>query len=218
MAHAKEAFTSPLGNPKWTFVEGKGKEDDKGNCKYQTVIRVHESAKGVKEKMDRIDEFWKENKPKQAKPRPVHKAYKFEEDDETGEKTGYVLFGFSTSTTWPSGDTKQIKIFTAGNPKKDIPVREVALNGKKIGEESRARAIGTLAIYEYEKQFGTTLFLDAMQLTKFVEYVGGIDASDVEAIDDEESEGEEFEGFDNSPDNLPEPAEDNPDGEESQRT
>lgn len=183
MAHAKEAFTTPKGNLKWTFVDGQGKETEKdsGQYKYQTVVRVHEDEPECKEAIKRIDEFWTENKPKAAKPRPKTTAYKYEEDEETGERTGYVYFGMSTVTQFPSGDPKVVKIFTA-----KAPVREVTLGGKKIGDESIGRGIGTLSIYEFNGSFGTTLFLDALSLSKFVEYVGGVDASQVEA--DEEAE------------------------------
>jgi hypothetical protein len=181
---AKEAFTTPRGNLKWTFVDGLGKETEQGSgeYKYQTVVRVAEAD--AKEAIDIIDNFWKENKPKAAKPRPKTAAYKYEEDEETGERTGFVLFGMSTVTSFPSGDKKVVKLFTA-----KAPVREVQLNGKKIGDESIGRGMGTLAIYEYNGSYGTTLFLDAISLSKFVEYVGGVDASSVEVDEDAEDIG-----------------------------
>ena len=180
---SKEKFITPKGNLKWTFVTGQGKETEKnsGKYKYSTVVKAHEDAPGVKEAIKVIDDFWTENKPKAAKPRPKTTAYKYEEDEETGERTGYVYFSMSTATTFPSGDPKVVKLFTA-----KAPVREVQLGDKKIGEESIGKGIGSLAIYEYEGSFGTTLYLDAISLSKFVEYVGGVDASDVEV--DEEAE------------------------------
>jgi len=180
---AKIKFTTPKGNLKWAFVTGKGKETEKNSNKYKysVVVKAHQDLPEVKEAIKQIDEFWTENKPKAAKPRPKTTAYKYEEDEETGEKTGYVYFGMSTNTTFPSGDTKLVKLFTA-----KTPVREVQLGDKKIGEESIGRGIGSLAIYEYNGSFGTTLYLDALSLSKFVEYVGGTDASDVTTDDDAE--------------------------------
>jgi len=184
--HAKEAYTSPKGNLKWAFVDGMGKETEKnsGKYKYSVVVKLLATDPSCVEAMAHIDQFWIDNKPKNAKVKPKTKAYKMEEDEHTGEETGYVYFSFSTATTFPSGDKKVIKLFTA-----KTPVREVSLNGKKIGEESLGRAMGTLAIYEFNGSFGTTCFLDAISLSKFVEYVGGVDAADVEADDDAEDIG-----------------------------
>ena len=175
--YGKEAFTSPRGNLKWAFVTGEGRKD-----KYSVVISVPEAE--AKEAMTAIDLFWKDNRPKQSKPRPKSTGYKYEEDEETGERTGNVYFSFSTVTAFPSGDAKVIKIFRA-----KPPVVEVSLGSKKIGEGSIGRAIGTLAIFEFEGSFGTTLYLDAISLSKLVEYVGGVDASSVEADDDAEDIG-----------------------------
>jgi len=172
--YAKEAFTSPKGNMKWAFITGDGRKD-----KFSIVISVPETE--AKDAMAAIDLFWKENKPKQSKPRPKSTGYKFEEDEETGERTGNVYFSFSTGTAFPSGDKKVVKVFTAKKP-----VREVSLGAKKVGEGSIGRAIGSLAIFEYEGTYGTTLYLDAISLSKFVEYVGGVDASDVEEDEDAE--------------------------------
>jgi len=176
MSYAKEAFTSPKGNMKWAFITGEGRKD-----KFSIVISCHKDEPQAIEAMKAIDLFWKENKPKQAKPRPKSTGYKFEEDEETGELTGNVYFSFSTGTSFPSGDKKVVKVFTAKKP-----VREVSLGTKKVGEGSLGRAIGSLAIFEYEGSFGTTLYLDAISLSKFVEYVGGVDADDIE--EDEEAE------------------------------
>ena len=194
MAHPKEAFTSPKGNLKWCFITGEGRKD-----KYSAVVSVPEAQ--AKEAIEAIDKFWTDNRPKASKPRPKTTAYKYEESEETGERTGNVYFSFSTKTTFPSGDAKVVKIFTA-----KAPVREVSLGNKKIGDESLGKGIGSLAIYEYEGGFGTTLFLDAISLSKFVEYVGGVDASSIEEDDDAEDIDLGMEAVDAS--NVEEEAED----------
>lgn len=170
--YPKEAFTSPKGNLKWCFITGEGRKD-----KYSVVVSVPEAQ--AKEAMEAIDLFWKENKPKQAKPRPKSTGYKYEEDEETGEHTGMVYFSFSTGTSFPSGDAKVVKVFRA-----KPPVVELDLQGKKIGDASLGRAIGSLAIFEYEGTYGTTLYLDAISLSTFTEYVGGVDESSVTADDE----------------------------------
>lgn len=169
-------FTTPKGNLKWAFISGDGRDG-----KYSIVVKVPEEQ--AKAKMAIIDQFWKDNKPQQAKkPRPRTTGYKYEEDDETGERTGYVLFSLSTNSTWPSGDKVEIGIFTAKKP-----VKKLDLGNKKIGEESLGFGVGTLSIYEYEGQYGTTLYLSGVQLSTFVEYTGGgIDEADLEADEDAE--------------------------------
>jgi len=177
----KIKFTSPKGNMKWSFISGLGKETEanSGKYKYSVVISVPEAE--AKEAMKIIDDFWTENKPKGAKARPKTKAYKLEENEETGEPTGNVYFSFSTPTTYGNtGDKKQIKIFTA-----KTPVREVSLGDKKIGEESLGRGMGVLSMYEFNGSHGTTLYLDAISLSKFVEYSGGGASSDDVVTDDD---------------------------------
>ena len=181
---SKIAFTTPKGNLKWAFVDGMGKETEKNSGKYKFSVVVKVAEADAKEAIAEIDAFWAENKPKQAKPRPKTTAYKYEEDETSGERTGFVYFGMSTATTFPSGDKKVVKLFTA-----KAPVREVSLGGKKIGEDSLGRGMGSLAIYEYNGSYGTTLYLDALSLSKFVEYVGGTDASSVTVDEDAEDIG-----------------------------
>ena len=179
--YPKVKFTTPKGNLKWAFVTGKGKEDDKGGYKYSVVAKALKTDPEVIEAMKTIDAFWEENKPKQAKALAKTKAYKMEVDDDSGKETGYVLFGASTITVFPSGDKKLVKIFTA-----KAPVRELNLGDKKIGEKSLGRVIGNLSIYEYNGSYGTTIYLDAISLSTFVEYYGSIDTEAVTVDEDAE--------------------------------
>ena len=177
MAYAKEKFTTPKGNLKWAFVTGEGRKD-----KFSVVVKVHKDEPECIEAMKHIDEFWDTNRPQGSKAKPKTKAYKMEEDDDTGVETGYVYFSASTPTTYgKSGDKKTVTIFTA-----KPPVRKVDLGTKQIGEESIGRAMGVLSIYEYEGSYGTTIYLDALSLSKFVQYEGSIDAGDVVTDDDAE--------------------------------
>ena len=170
--YAKEAFTSPKGTFGTAHIEKPNKKD-----KLKAIIVVPEAE--AKEAMTHIDAFWKENRPKGSKVLPAHKGYMMGTDEETGESTGEVLFIFKTNPTFPSGDKKIVKVFTA-----KAPVREVQLNGKMIDKASVGKGMGTLAIYEYDGDYGVSLYLDAISLSKFVEYVGGVDASSVEVDDD----------------------------------
>lgn len=173
--HPHEAFTSPKGFLTANHIE---KPNKKGKLKTIVVVPKAEAQ----EAMDYIDNFWKENRPKGSKIQPKHKGYMAGTDEETGEETGDILFVFSTNPTFgTSGDKKVVKLFTA-----KAPVREVKLDGKLMGNESIGRGMGELAIYEYDGDYGVTLYLDAVSISKFVPYVGGVDASDVVTDDDAE--------------------------------
>ncbi len=172
--YAKEAFTSPKGTFGTAHIERPNK---KGKLKAIIVVPKAEA----KEAMAHIDAFWKENRPRGSKALPTHKGYMIGTDEETGEETGDVLFIFSTNPEFPSGDKKVVKVFTAKKP-----IREVVLDGKLIGRASVGRAIGTLAIYEYDGDYGLSLYLDAVSLSKFVPYVGGVDAEDIDEDEDAE--------------------------------
>ena len=172
--YAKEAFTSPKGTFGTAHIEKPNKKD-----KLKAIIVVPEAE--AKEAMAHIDAFWKENRPKGSKAVPKHKGYMVGTDEETGEETGEILFIFKTNPVFPSGDKKIVKVFTAKKP-----VREVQLNGQLIGRESVGKAIGTLAIYEYDGEYGVSLYLDAISLSKFVPYVGGVDINDIDEDDDAE--------------------------------
>lgn len=178
---SKLAFQSPKGEIKWAFISGHGRKNDlNGRHEYSIDIVVPQAeARGA---IEALDTFWEENKPKDAKQA---KSMGYRIDEESGN----VTFTFKTTTTYPSGDPKVIRIFNAKAQEMTLP------EGQKIGNGSRGRAAGTAAIYDGGKAArGVTLYLDAVQLTKFVAYQGstGFEADLEDAEDDEDT----FTGFD----------------------
>ncbi len=186
-------FESPVGDLEWVFTTGEGKKDLKGNFKYQANVVVPTEVGKTLEK--RLAEFWKEHKPKGSKEPKSTGLYKHTvldkeataaEGENIYKETGKYFLCFKTGTKYVSGDKKLIKIFNSkGN--------EVSLHGKKIGNGSRGRLIGSMAIYDVSVAArGVTFYLDSIQLSKFVEYTGGSDPSG--AIDPEEGDFEGVEG------------------------
>jgi len=182
-----KVIDSPVGNLEWVFIDGDGKEDLQGNPKYQVdVVLTPEQAEPFKAM---VQEYWESNKPKGAKnakslgiyPHTVKddKASK-EEGENVYKETGNTVVRFKTGTTYQSGDKKIVKVFNSkGN--------EISLHGKKIGNGSRGRANGVMAIYNINKATcGVTFYLNAIQLSKFVEFTGGANFDDI---------GEEDGGF-----------------------
>lgn len=190
-----KVIDSPVGTLEWVVIDGEGKPDLNGVPKYQCdVVITPEQAKTF---VPLVEEFWKENKPKGATDAKSLGIYPHTVKDEEASKeagenvykeTGNTVIRFKTGTTFQSGDPKVIKIFNSkGN--------EVSLQGKKIGNGSRGRVNGVMAIYNVNKATcGVTFYLNAIQLSKFVEFTGGANFDDIE---DEDGEG--FEGIEGSP-------------------
>lgn len=179
-----KVIDSPVGTFEWVFIDGDGKEDLQGNPKYQVdVVLTPEQAEPFKAM---VDEYWETNKPKGAKaPKSTgiypHTVKDEEASKEEGEnvykETGNTVIRFKTGTTYQSGDKKIVKVFNSkGN--------EVSLHGKKIGNGSRGRVNGVMAIYNINKQTcGITFYLNSIQLSKFVEFTGGANFDEIEEED-----------------------------------
>ena len=178
MSNYTQPIESPVGTLEWCFIDGDGKPDLQGKPKYQVdVVLTPEQAVPFKAM---VADFWKEHKPKGAKEPKSTGVYKHTvKDEETSSKagenvykeTGKTVIRFKTGTEYVSGDKKIIKIFNSkGN--------EVSLHGKKVGNDSRGRAIGSIAIYDFSVAArGVTFYLNSLQLSKFVEFTGNANPS-----------------------------------------
>jgi len=186
----QKVIDSPIGTFEWAHITGQGKPDLQGLPKFSIdVVLTPEQAEPFKVL---VNEFWEANKPKGAKkPKSLgyypHTVKDVEATKEAGEnvytETGNTVVRFKTGVTYQSGDPKVVKIFNSkGN--------EVSLQGKKIGNGSRGRVNGIMAIYTNAANHGVTFYLNSVQISKFVEYSG----VSFDAIEDEE--GGDFEGID----------------------
>lgn len=169
---SKLQITTPKGELMWATINGQGKTDLNGRNIY--TIDVVATADDAAPLIAKLDEFWEENKPKGAKA-PKTTGYK-EMDD------GRIKFTLKTSTTYPSGDQKEIKIY-------DAKAQQVRLDDK-IGNGSTGRASGIAAIYDGGVAArGVTLYLDAVQVINLLRYTGA--SSDFEADDEGDFDGAE---------------------------
>jgi len=169
-----QKIVTPIGELAWVFITGKGKEDLNGKPRYCASIRYKNDSPELKSVTSVIMEFWDENKPK-GKAKPKSTGIK-EEFDKEGNPTGYTMLNFWTGIEFPDGSAKVVKTYNA----KGV---EVALGSKKIGNGSRGAISGVAGIYANGPNVGVTLYLNALQLTKFVEYSGGAGFT---AVKDEE--------------------------------
>jgi len=175
-------FKTQVGELQWVFITGKGKKDLNDNDRFvASVVMDADTAKAEKMIAD-IDAFWAENKPKDVK-KAKSLGYKMLVDEEENE-TGKVSFNFWTGITYPDGSAKVIKTFNAKGA-------EVSLGSKKIGNGSRGVIGGAMAIYANGKAAsGVTLYLNSIQLAKFVEFTG---TDSFDALDEDEAD---FDGVD----------------------
>ena len=183
-----QSFKTPKGVLNWVIISGEGKENLSGRMKYNADLVLPKDSPEAKKLIEFIDEYWMDNLPPSwnAKRAPKSTGYRDEmvvvvndagekqyKEDGTLEKesTGNVVFTFSTDTAYPSGDPKKVSVFNAKGNKVD-------LGAKKIGNLSEGKISGSVGVYVVKDKkgnimdAGTTLYLNSIQLTKFVEFSG----------------------------------------------
>ena len=208
MANAIEKIKSTKGLLEWVTISGEGKENLSGKMKYQANVVIDpQNNEADAALIAKIDRFWEENKPKGFKRKAKSMGYYYHDAvkdadgeptyDEDGnkvfDKEGRVHLTFSTDTTFPSGDTKVVKVY---NAKANV----ISLGDKSIGNGSEGYIAGAMGIYKAEKggkiiDAGVTLYLNGIQLTKFVEFTGADDGFEADedgfmGVDADENEFE----------------------------
>jgi hypothetical protein len=186
---------------RWVFIDQPGKEGPKGDNgepgKFRLVadLVAKTDSDGCKALMKFIDDFLKENKPKGMKVKS-RGYYVIQEKtgglDEDGvsimRDTDETSFSFWTGTHWADGKPVVVDIYNSKGKK-------VSLGGKKIGNGSQGSISGSIDVYSHSGACGVSLYLNAIQLTKFEEYTtdAGFEAMDE---DDDAFDGVEndFEG------------------------
>lgn len=152
----KQPITTPKGELRWVFITGEGRPNLNGENQYQAVLVLPDGDPRAEELIEQIETFWEENKPKKA-GEPKSLGYRTND-------SGEIEFSFKTSTTFPDGSKKKIKVY-------DSKAKEVDKE-LKIGNGSIGRISGTMAIYDNGPNKGVTLYLNAIQLLKYIPYDG----------------------------------------------
>jgi hypothetical protein len=183
MANASLKVVTPNGALKYCTITGQGrpKLKAKGKFVYQaSVIVTKDQAKEFKKI---VDEFFQENKPSgYKKDTPANKIIRDIEGDKKNK-----LITFSTNTVFEVDGEEQktkIKIKNSKNQERELP------EGVSIGDGSKGAISGKLAIYGDSDDAGVSMFLNAVQITKFVEYKSD---DGFEAVDDDDG-FDDFEG------------------------
>lgn len=168
---SKKSFKTPKGELKWAFLDGQGRTNLNGLQEFSITVHVPEEE--AQEGIDEIEAFWAENKPKGAKLKSL--GFKIED--------GVVIFNLKTRTEYADGKEKVIRLFDHKAKPLTLP------EGVRVGNGSRGKAAGIMAIYDAGPAArGVTLYLDAVQVTKLVEYAGGETGFEVEEDENEDVE------------------------------
>lgn len=202
MAKVKaKPFLSEKGELVYVFIDGEGRKDLNGNNRFTAALRLSDDSEELKRMKKLVTDYWKDHKPKGAslKSNGIKKEIEYLKDDngevlldEDGKKqfkyTGYHLIQFWTGTKFEDGSPKKVQIFNKNGD-------EVDLKGKKIGNGSRGWISGAMQVYDNGPGAqGVTLFLNAIQLAKFVEFEGSV----ILATPDDLDEDDDFVGIDDS--------------------
>lgn len=155
----------------WIFIDAPGKPAMDPTKPNRKLASLYADEKAAQPLIDAIDEFWDDNKGKGWKckskgytPEKVLKEGGDKGNEDDYVKSGRIIFNFWTGANWPDGNDRVIDIYNAKGNK-------VSLGSKKIGNGSKGAISGTMAIYDSGlASRGVTLYLNAIQLTKFVEF------------------------------------------------
>lgn len=172
---------TPIGELRWINISGEGKKplDPKNKNSYTVTLALPTDSPKCVELQNIINDFWAENKPKGAN-KPKSTGFKEEVDRETDKPTGMTEFTFRTDTTFKDNKPKTIQVFDARA--NDITS---AMTETRFANGSRGLVHGAMSIYDRPEGKGVSLYLNAVQFTKVIEYTGGVSA---DAVEDEEGE------------------------------
>lgn len=184
MAETKKAV-SPFGVLAWVKITGEGEKNQSGKLQYlASIILDPKNNETDAAYIAEIDTFWEENRPPE-KRKPKSLGYylndplldkdgnkQYDDDDHIiRDPDGKVIVTYKTGIVFPDGKAKVVKIYNSKN-------KVVSLGDASIGNGSEGHISGAMGMYIVKTKgkvtsAGVTLYLDAIQLKKFVEYTGG---------------------------------------------
>lgn len=185
-----KALITPVGEFHWAFI-GAGSyqnnefDDSKPEKNVKTItLHLQKDSTACKNLTEMLDKIWADavdEKRLKKSTKPSSPIYKELEDDD-GDLTGIIAFRFKTNAFYKEKEVK-IPIYNAQGI-------EVSLGNENIGNGSRGAVHFTTNVYEFGGKYGLSLYLAAVQLTKFVAYK----QVDIETSSIEDEEGDNFTG------------------------
>lgn len=149
----------------WVFITPPGKKNLQDKMCFNAALYVKTDSEECKKFKEALNDFWDDNKPKGAKLKSLGFRDEMEEDDKGVDvPTGFTSFNFWTGAKWPDGKYRIMDIYGAKGNK-------ISLGDKKIGNKSKGAIAGVMQLYDNGPAArGITLFLNAIQVTEFIEY------------------------------------------------
>lgn len=167
---------TPVGKLMYLNIDGPGKEKydaDKGNEYVATIWLTGDESVDLRASMDkevgeiRDDEVLKSAGYRQLMEDSEGNVFTPTKKNVAKQKTGKLIdlysFTFKTGTEYADGKVKKIKVF-------DTVPKEVNLKGKKIGNGSIGAISGNMERTVYKGEVSCSMYLNAIQLTKFIPY------------------------------------------------
>ena len=186
----------------WIFINGDGSLNDMGDePRYEykaTAVLPGDKAQPF---IDTLKQLWKDYEGK-AKPKSL--GYR-EEVDEEGNTTGNITFTFKTNVSYTDRKGHEhatvVRVFRANGQEITDDFHD---NNMKAANGSEGVIHGVAAVYDRNAAArGITLYLSAVQFTKFIEYTGNVN---VEALATEADDGLDLSqdnNLDITPENVP---------------
>lgn len=185
----REPGVTPEGDSMWAFLTEADENPISGKREFKVMLALQEDSpecKQLRAEVDRlVDEAYEEvhtflSKAKSVKVRKsagdLSKAYPYteEEDKETGELTGRILFKFKTAESYEdykTGETvyNSVPLFDAANKPIEMKPGEVVGNGSRIVVAYWPKAYHMVS----SNTAGTTLYLNAVQVVEMNKVTGG---------------------------------------------
>ena len=200
MGLARMNIATPPGLLSWVVISGVGADNyNKDGKVYKATITYPSDSPQCLALKKKINDFWKENLPKESLKSLGYTALK---DKETKQLTGFTEFKFDTKTTWPEDEKgvaapKVIKVYNAGNKAKNQKPSEIFLGDKRVGNDSIGAISGIAGIYINGREAGVSLYINSLQLIDFKEFSEetGFEAADAGGYQGDDKTVDETSGF-----------------------
>lgn len=183
----------------WVFIDAPGKPAMDPTKPFRKVVTLYADKKDAQPLLAKISEFWEANKGKGWTPKSLGSTVEKKlkeggnpDDEKDYVETGRIGFNFWTGAVWPEKDKNGKQSANAGKDRVvdifNAKGGKTSLGGKKIGNGSKGAVSATMDIYENgtgpKANRGVTLYLNAIQLTSFVEFTQDAGFKSQEAEED----------------------------------
>lgn len=187
-------ISTPVGVLTWVNISGQGKENYNEDG-YEYVASVVMKLSEAQPTIDSIDSVYDTSDPEGKKNKKSTGYRPCNEDGsslEEGETSDFVIFSFKTGTCYKDGKAKKISVYNSSAAKVD-------LGDSRVGNGSKGAISGKMRFYSKGKDAGVSLFLNAVQITSFIEYNEDAGFEEVEG----DFDGVDDTGFTGVPENKP---------------